>query len=113
MNYPMPENPTVLNLLPLLVLALGAAPLNKHAGCWEHQIDESWRVAINGHREAHDVEGVSLPPFHIYLEYNGWPAGILHPLTGGLMAAGEAANEGTLIAALVRAIERANGNSKR
>jgi len=90
----------------------GSAPLNTLDGCWTRQIGKQWWVAINGHNEARPASspnGASkeLPfqvePFHCYVEFNGWPAGILTPY-GGTLAAGEAANEDTLIAAIDVAI---------
>lgn len=47
-----------------------------------------------------------VPAFHCYVEFNGWPAGLLSPYDG-TFAAGEAANEETFIAALEQATERA------
>lgn len=83
-------------------LALGAAPMNKHAACWEHHVDAQWWVAFNGHSEAkYTSKGQKVDPFHCYVEYNGWPAGIFSPY-GGCIAAGEGANETTFIAAMVR-----------
>ena len=40
-----------------------------------------------------------------YVEYNGFPAGLLTPMGDGCIAAGEAANEDTFIAALRRAAQ--------
>jgi hypothetical protein len=90
-------------------IALGAAPMNKHAGCWEHQVDKQWWVAFNGHPEAKKTSnGQEVDPFHCYVEYNGWPAGVFTPY-GGVIAAGEGANENTFIAAMVRAEAEALG----
>lgn len=36
--------------------------------------------------------GPEVPPFGIYLEFNGWPAGVVTP-GGGCIAAGGVANE--------------------
>ena len=91
-----------------LSLALGVSKINTLPGCWQHKIDEYWSVAVNGHQEeialASDAafpgaQGISVPPFHAYVEYNGWPAGLLDPY-GGSIAGGSAANEDTLIAAV-------------
>ena len=92
-----------------MAIALGAAPMNKHAACWEHQVDAQWWVAFNGHPEAKETsKGHQVEPFHCYVEYNGWPAGIFMPY-GGCIAAGEGANENTFIAALARAEAEALG----
>jgi hypothetical protein len=79
----------------------GAAPLHRHVGCWEAQVDASWWIAVNGHGTpmATSRGGEMLPPYHAYVEYHGWPAGLLHA-GGGVMAAGEAANEETFRTAL-------------
>ena len=85
----------------------GAAPATKFEGCWEHQVNDKWWLALNAH--THDVKcshGSEVPPFHCYIEYNGWPAGIVNPY-GGEIVAHENANEDLLIAALEAALERA------
>lgn len=92
--------PEVMMAICALGLAVGAAPLNELAGCWEERLDEHWEIAVNGHGAptmcsfGHDV-----PPFHVCVQYNGWPAGLISPY-GGYMAAGECANEDALIAAV-------------
>lgn len=83
-----------------LGIAAGVAPLNKHAGCWEYRIDDKWEIAVNGHKEAKRCShGVDVEPYHCYVQYNGWPAGIFNP-RGGTIAAGECANENAFIAAM-------------
>ena len=86
-----------------LCIALGGAPLHKHEGCWEHQVDEHWWIAVNGHPEPRLMqkhpELQPVQPFHAFIEWNGWPAGIMTAY-GGVIAAGECANEETFIAAL-------------
>lgn len=92
-----------------LANALGIAPLNQHEACWEYQVDLQWFIALNGHNEPKPLKGrpeIVVQPFRVYVEFNGWPAGILH-WGGGIIAAGEAANEDTLIAALIAATARA------
>ena len=69
-------------------------------GCWEHQIDEHWWIAVNGHTEdAICSHGPTVSPFHCYIEFNGWPAGLIG-MKDGIIAAGAAANEATFIAAI-------------
>jgi len=96
-----------------LAIALGMKELNKLPGCWEHQIDERWWMALNAHSErihcsqdSHSSEGV--PPFTIYFMFNGWPAGLVNA-NGGSLAAGALANEDALIDAINAAIETAEG----
>jgi hypothetical protein len=91
-----------------LAEALGVRDINKLDGCWERDLDGAWFFAVNGHQ--HEIacsKGAAVPPFHVYLEFNGWPAGIFSP-RGGVIAAGEAANEGTFIEAVNAAIQKAS-----
>jgi hypothetical protein len=97
-----------------LAIALGASPFNKFPGCWEHQVDDQWWVAVNGHREKKQCRheggmsatGADVSPFNAYVEYNGWCAGVISPC-GGAFADGSCANEDEFIAALKAATERA------
>lgn len=82
-----------------LYLSIEEKPIKEHDGCWEHQVDERWWVAMNGHQEPKQCStGESVPPYHIYIRFNDWPAGMLSPYYGSI-AAGEAANENAFIAA--------------
>ena len=79
---------------------LGIKPLNELAGCWEYQIDRQWFMAVNGHNEPIECSmGVSVPPFHAYVQFNGWPAGIIDA-SGSCFAAGDLANLESFNAAL-------------
>ena len=62
---------------------------------WEHKIDDHWFIKINGH--AKDMEGI--PPFHMTIEYDGFPAGSISPFDGTMLA-GEEINEDAFIAAV-------------
>ena len=44
-----------------------------------------------------------LPAFFVRVKWNGWPAGVITP-AGGTIAAGELANEDTLVEALKEAL---------
>ena len=83
----------------------GAAPLNERDGVWVRRLDDDWLIAVNGHLEPREYEGVAVPPFTCYVEYNGWPAGMLTPFDGAL-AAGESANLDTFATALRQAVAR-------
>jgi hypothetical protein len=75
-------------------------------GCWTYKVDEQWTIHVNGHAVIMAcASGADIPPYHMYVEYNGWPAGLLGK-DGGEFAAGEGANEGTFIEALKAAIEK-------
>lgn len=60
-----------------------------------------WTALLNGSDKPVAPEGgkQTLPPFDIYVTFNGWPAGVIGP-DGGILAAGDAANEDTFIAAI-------------
>jgi len=90
----------------LAIAELGGAlgvRLDQLPGTWKHQVDDLWHIEVNGHQKAlPDADGLPLEPCHCHIKFNGWPAGILNP-RGGVIAAGEAANEETFIAALNKA----------
>jgi hypothetical protein len=85
-----------------LGFALGVKSIKDLPGCWEHQVDEHWRIKVNAHHEV--VDGV--PPFHCAVDWNGFPAALFAP-DGGTFAAGSCANEDTFLEALDRAILKA------
>jgi hypothetical protein len=94
-----------------MAAALGVTRINEMEGCWEHQIDDQWWVAVNGHQE--DMEcstGGKVPPYGMWFEYNGWPAGLVGA-SGGWVAAGAAANEDSLIDAIKAATAKAKRTS--
>lgn len=105
----LPPTVDVFSLIAQICLAMDAAPLDKHEGCWELIVDDQWTIAVNGHKTPqvyHSRNGMSaggsgftVNPVDAYVEYNGWAAGTFNPF-GGILAAGEGANEDTLIAAL-------------
>lgn len=67
-------------------LSLGVRNIKDLPGCWEQQIDDLWWVAANGHSDPVECStGTEVPPFHMYLVFNGWPAGILGPYGGTLV----------------------------
>jgi len=80
--------------------ALGVHDICHLPGCWEHQVDEHWWIAANGHTE--DMvcsSGATVPPAMVFIRFNGWPAGFVGPREG-CMASGAMVNEETFIAAL-------------
>lgn len=95
-------------LIAELCTAAGVAPLTKHRGCVEVTAG-AWTITVNGHaRPKRSRRGLFVPRFSALLEFNGWPAGSMNPF-GGIVAAGEAANEDTLIAALRAEVLRLTG----
>lgn len=96
------------SLIADLALAMNAHPLNKHPGCWTHAVDAHWWIAVNGHSEPKPVVSSAgctptVEPFECYVEFNGWPAGVLNPFDG-ILVAGKCANEDAFCAALTAAI---------
>lgn len=90
-----------------LAIRVGAKNIKELPGCWEYEIDGQWWVAVNGHAVPMKCShGGDVPPYHAFVEFNGWPAGLVSP-AGGTMAAGEGANEDTFIAAVKLARVRA------
>jgi len=77
---------------------------------WIVKLDEHWEFAVNGFNEERETgpfgqaqASHSIPPFTVYVEFNGWPAGFINPYSG-VFAAGSAANEKEFCDALKRAI---------
>lgn len=81
-------------------LARNAHGIKDLPGCYEVAVDDHWWIAVNGHDvPTRTSKGTEVPKFSAYVEFNGWPAGMLDPF-GGVLAAGEIANEDALLAAL-------------
>lgn len=103
----LPKFSMVYALTLELATTLGAKNIKELPGCWEYQIDDAWRVSINGHGEGRtDSLNHTVPPYCCCFTFNEWPAGIVSP-SDGVIAAGSLANEDTLCAALEAAIARA------
>ena len=91
---------TILAYVALLAEKDGMTPLNeKVAHTWTRDLPDGWRVTLNPSNEMRITEGIDIPPFTAFVEFNGFPAGFVNP-HGGDMAAGEYANEDALIAIL-------------
>ncbi|WP_427340957.1 hypothetical protein [Caloranaerobacter sp. DY30410] len=82
---------------------LGISPIKDTI--WEHQIDDKWKIVVNGHDTIQNYNGLDLEPFHMYIEYNGFPAGIVNPYDG-IICAGSEANEDKLIEAIKLALNK-------
>jgi hypothetical protein len=92
--------PEVLDAVIRLHKAMEAKPLADIPECWEVEIDDRWFIAANGHTEKiRCSKGVTVDPFYFYVEFNGWPAGMVSP-AGGEFAAGAEANTDTFIKAI-------------
>lgn len=84
----------------LLAFAMfkGAESISMKKELWQHKVDDTWTIKCNGQETK--VDGV--PPFSWYIEYNGWPAGILGIMGDGVLCAGDGGNEENLRAALLK-----------
>jgi hypothetical protein len=85
----------------MLAMKDGVVPIaSAPDGIYRRKVGE-WQITINGtEKDKPETDShPKLPRFAVYVEFNGWPAGIIDP-AGGLLAAGAAANEDTLIAAI-------------
>lgn len=100
----VPEKiPEVFLAVADLAKARALKPANQYPGCMEIEVDEHWWIALNGHREAMACsKGPVVDSFTMYVEFNGWPAGVVG-IDGGVLVGGERANEATLLEALKRA----------
>lgn len=96
---------SVFWLITELATQLGVSKINQLEGCWVCQVDEQWLLAVNAHPTETKYNEANVLPFCAWIEYNGWPAGMINPFEG-VIAAGEGANEDTLITALLNRIEK-------
>lgn len=74
-----------------LAIQLKVEPMSQLPECWEHKLDEHWAFAVNGHNAPMQASRffpspVVVPPFCLYVEFNGFPAGILNPYRGEFVA---------------------------
>lgn len=81
-------------------LAKGDKNLNERPGLVYYRFGDEWELWANPHREIYKTPlGVNVDPFTFYVEFNGFPAGVLAP-NGGWIAAGDLANEDSFIEAV-------------
>jgi hypothetical protein len=98
----------IMTTIAELARTLGVHHINQLVGCWEMDVNEDWWFALNGHDDVVVCShGVKVQPYTAYVEWQGWPAGMVDPYGGMLAAAGESANEDTFLAALRQRIEMA------
>lgn len=84
-----------------LAESLGVSHLNELPGLWTIDVDSQWSISVNGHKEPIG----HVPPYHVEVAFNGWPAGLFSP-AGGWIAAGEAANERAFVEAVWARIKK-------
>ena len=90
----------------------GAVPVSGLPGLYHRSLSDGalgtrWEFWLNGRPRKLPVpgrEGMALYPGELYIEYLGWPFGVIDCATGeGYAGAGDGANLGTFIAALQEA----------
>jgi hypothetical protein len=113
-NQPNEENQLTEIMMRIadMAILMNAHPLNQYADCWECEIDHRWTIAANGHREPKKWRDITVQPFHVYVEYNGFPAGIISAYEG-IIAAGTEANEETFLAAIDAKIKTLEGSRQK
>ncbi len=89
---------TAFYMVARLADKLGEAPIKDKV--WTHKLDDHWSIKINGFHEEKD----SVPPYHMMIEFNGFPAGCVSPWEG-VFAAGTEANEDEFIDAVIVKLE--------
>lgn len=94
---------TVFYAVSKLCEVLGESPIKDKV--WTHQVDDHWLIKINGH----DKETEGIPPYHMMVDFNGFPAACVSPFEGAF-AAGAAANEDEFIEAVKRKLESLGEN---
>jgi hypothetical protein len=81
------------------------------AGEWDYRFasDPKWRICLNGGTQPTwtPTDAPAVERFYAYLEYNGWPAGIVNAAGGSV-----ALNEDRIIAAIEREIAHVQGGRK-
>lgn len=87
------DMPDIFGLIMEIGEKAGALPVKDKV--WTLKVNEYWSFKVNGYPEPRE----GIPGFHAMIEFNGFPAGLIG-LNGGIIAAGEAANEDTFIEAL-------------
>ena len=91
-----------------LALARGIRNIKDTTEAVKIAVDERWSVWLSGAKPLPETkQHPAIPSFHAYVEFNGFPAGLLNPAEGAF-AAGRLANEDAFIVALRQAQQRAN-----
>lgn len=81
------------DVLAPLAQRLGVSNISALPGCWEVQVDPRWYFAVNPHLEPVICsEGVTVEPGFAYVQFNGFPAGVVGIDGEGTFAAGDEAN---------------------
>jgi hypothetical protein len=79
---------------------LGVKDMHRMGRCWEFKVDDDWWFAVNGKPLAIKCsKGQEINPYHMYVEWKGFPAGLCN-VRSGTFAAGELVNEKAFCEAL-------------
>lgn len=67
---------------------MGVRDINKLSGCWEVDLADGWKMAVNGHADAVSASfsaGVRVPPYHaLFVHPDYFGAIVLASPDGGL-----------------------------
>lgn len=102
----MPEQKHIAQLMLEYAMSLGVTPAIIKKGIWTNKIDDHWTLKLNGQQEK--ISGV--PGLSWFIEFNGWPAGIMSILGDGVLCAGAAGNEDNLRKAIEDKMLVTNGH---
>ncbi|NNG67551.1 hypothetical protein [Caldanaerobacter subterraneus] len=95
----------IFDMILKLATKEGATPIET---MWERPLDEHWTIVVVG-KNAVNYKGIELPPYHIYIEFNELPAGLIG-VEEGSIADGRNANINSFIKALRKAINEGEKN---
>lgn len=107
----MPPFATAQVILVELAGLLGLENISRKEGCCEIVVDDQWKVAVNPHDSPMVHNSVLIKPFHTFIWFNGWPAGMMTPFDGCFIES-STANEDEFIRAMARRIERETNDGR-
>lgn len=107
----IPPLATAQVILVELARLLGLENIRRNEGCCEIVVDGQWKVAVNPHDSPMVHNSVEIKPFHTFIWFNGWPAGMMTPFDGCFVQ-GTKASEDEFIIAMARRIERETNDGK-
>jgi hypothetical protein len=68
---------------------LGIQSIGNLPGLWVYQVDPSWTIAVNGHDQKINYQGMTIDPYHCLALHAGWPVGYFNPFSGWMAAGAE------------------------
>lgn len=95
----------IFDLVLELAVKEGVIPIKT---MWEKKLDEHWTIVVNGENITH-YNGLEIPPYHIYVEFNGLPAGLINFFEGSI-ANGKDANIKSFVKALKKTLKEGERN---